>query len=134
VIRKVFLDTNVLVYAHCLGDHRIQTAQQVLFDGGVINAQVLNEFASVLRTKLGFSWNEIGQAVEKILILCPNPRPLTVDIHLRSLELSGKHRFSIWDSLIVAAALEAGCSTLYTEDLHHGQVIDGLRIENPFLT
>jgi predicted nucleic acid-binding protein len=130
---KVFLDTNVLVYAHSQGDHRIHTAQQLLFDGGVTNVQVLNEFASVLRRKLGFSWEEVSLAVEKILVLCPNPRPLTVDIHLRSLELSRKHKLSIWDSLIVAAALEGGCKVLYTEDLQHGQTIDGLRIENPFV-
>ncbi len=133
MIEKVFLDTNVLVYAHSLGDARIHKAQQLLFDGGVINAQVLNEFASVLRSRLAFSWEDVTEAVEKILILCPNPRPLTVEVHLRSLELGRKHKLSIWDSLILAAALEAGCKTLYTEDLQHGQIIDGLRIENPFL-
>lgn len=130
----VFLDTNVLVYAHSLGDHRIHTAQQLLLDGGVINSQVLNELAVVLRSKLAFSWDEVVQAVEKILVLCPNPRPLTAATHLRSLRLAKKYKLSIWDSLIVAAALEAGCSTLYTEDLHYGQTIEGLRIENPFLS
>lgn len=130
---SVFFDTNVLIYAHSLRDHRMDTAQQLLFDGGVINAQVLNEFASNLRGKLGFSWEEVSLAVEKILTLCPNPKPLTVEIHLRSLELSRHYRFSIWDSLIIAAALEARCTTLYTEDLQHGQTIEGLRIVNPFL-
>jgi predicted nucleic acid-binding protein len=47
--------------------------------------------------------------------------------------LSNRYGFSIWDGLIVAAAIEAKCSTLLTEDLQHGQVVDGLRIENPFL-
>lgn len=131
--KAVFLDTNVLVYAHVLGDGRSAAAQQILFNGGVINVQVLNEFASVLRGKLGFSWEEVVQAVDKILILCPSPNPLTVQTHLRSLGLSKRYGLSLWDGLIVAAALDAGCSTLYTEDLQHGQQIEGLRIENPFL-
>ena len=130
---NVFLDTNVLIYAHSLGDHRIDKAQQLLFDSGVINTQVLNEFASNLRGKLGFSWEEVSLAVEKILILCPNPKALTVETHLRALELTQKYKFSLSDSLIIAAALEARCTTLYTEDLQHGQIIEGLRIENPFL-
>jgi predicted nucleic acid-binding protein len=50
------------------------------------------------------------------------------------LELSYQYGFSIWDGLIVAAAIDAKCSTLLTEDLQHGQVVEGLRIENPFLT
>jgi predicted nucleic acid-binding protein len=133
VRKAVFLDTNVLVYAHVLGDGRSAAAQQILFNGGVINVQVLNEFASVLRGKLGFSWEEVVQAVDKILILCPSPNPLTVQTHLRSLGLSKRYGLSLWDGLIVAAALDAGCSTLYTEDLQHGQQIEGLRIENPFL-
>lgn len=131
--KAVFLDTNVLVYAHVLGDGRSAAAQQILFNGGVINVQVLNEFASVLRGKLGFSWEEVVQAVDKILILCPSPNPLTVQTHLRSLGLSKRYGLSLWDGLIVAAALDAGCTTLYTEDLQHGQQIEGLRIENPFL-
>jgi predicted nucleic acid-binding protein len=133
VRKAVFLDTNVLVYAHVLGDGRSAAAQQILFNGGVINVQVLNEFASVLRGKLGFSWEEVVQAVDKILILCPSPNPLTVQTHLRSLGLSKRYGLSLWDGLIVAAALDAGCTTLYTEDLQHGQQIEGLRIENPFL-
>jgi predicted nucleic acid-binding protein len=133
VTGSIFLDTNVLVYAHSLGDHRMDAAQQLLLDGGIINAQVLNEFASVVRSKLAFSWEEVSQSVKKILILCPNPRPLTVETHMRSLELSQKYKLSIWDSLIVTAALEARCTILYTEDLQHGQTIEGLRIVNPFL-
>jgi predicted nucleic acid-binding protein len=132
VTDSVFFDTNVLVYAYSLGDHRLHVAQQLLFNGGVINAQVLNEFASIGRGKLAFSWEEVSLAVQKLLVLCPNPKPLIVETHLLSLELSKKYRFSIWDSLIIAAALEAHCTTLYTEDLQHGQLIEGLRIVNPF--
>lgn len=128
-----FLDTNVLVYANSAGESRSGRARQVLVDGGVVSVQVLNEFASVARAKLAMTWVEIQGAVEKIVILCPNPRPLGIETHLRALRISGKYGFSIWDGLIVAAAKEAGCTTLLTEDLQHGQVVEGLRIENPFL-
>ena len=131
---SVFFDTNVLIYAHSSGDQRIDTAQRLLFDGGLISTQVLNEFASNLYGKLRFSWEEVSLAVEKVLILCPNPKPLTVETHLHSLQLSAKYRFSIWDSLIIAAALEARCTMLYTEDLQHGQTVEGLHIVNPFLS
>ncbi len=128
-----FLDTNLLVYAHREGDHRMAIARRVLFEGGVVGAQVLNEFASVAHGKLGFTWPQVNEAIDNILILCPAPRPLTVEIHLHALRLSDRYGFSIWDGLIVAAALEAKCSTLLTEDMQHGQVVEGVRIENPFL-
>jgi predicted nucleic acid-binding protein len=67
-------------------------------------------------------------------MLCPNPRALTYETYLEAQRISERYGFSIWDSLIVAAALDAGCTTLYTEDLQHGQVVDDVRIENPFLT
>lgn len=129
-----FLDTNVLVYAYSQGDYRAPTARQLLFDGGVVGVQALNEFASVARSKLAMTWAEIQQAVENIVILCPNPKPLNIEIHQRALEISKEYGFSIWDGLIVAAAAEARCSRLLSEDLQHGQVVEGVRIENPFLT
>lgn len=128
----VFLDTNVLVYANSQGDFRADTARQLLLSGGVVGVQVLNEFASVARAKLGFTWAEVQEAIENIVILCPNPRPLTIETHLRALGLSKRYGFSIWDGLIVAVATEAGCAKLLTEDLQHGQILEGLRIENPF--
>lgn len=128
-----FLDTNILVYAHSQGDHRTATARQLLLGGGAVGVQVLNEFASVARAKLRFTWAEVQQAIEHIVTLCPNPRPLRIETHLHALKLSKRYGFSIWDSLILAAAMEAGCETLLTEDMQHGQVVEGVRIENPFL-
>jgi predicted nucleic acid-binding protein len=128
-----FLDTNILVYAHSERDDRTAVARQFLFEGGVVSVQVLNEFASVARAKLGFTWPQVQEAIDSIVILCPAPRPLSIDTHLRALELSKRYGFSIWDGLIVAAAIEARCSTLLTEDLQHGQMVESLRIENPFL-
>jgi predicted nucleic acid-binding protein len=67
------------------------------------------------------------------VILCPNPRPLGIEIHRHALGLSRRYGFSIGDSLILAAAQQAGCTTVYSEDLQHGQTIDKLTIVNPFL-
>jgi predicted nucleic acid-binding protein len=128
-----FFDTNVLIYANSRDDYRTETARQLLLDGGVVGVQVLNEFASVARAKLAMNWAAIQEAIEKIVILCPNPRPLSIETHRRALGLSKRYGFSIWDSLVVAAAAEVHCTKLLTEDLQHGQVIDGIRIENPFL-
>jgi predicted nucleic acid-binding protein len=130
---ELFFDTNVLVYAHSQEDNRTAIARQLLLNGGVVGLQALNEFASVARAKLGFTWVEVQEAIEKIVILCPNPRPLSLDTHMHALSISNRYRFSIWDSLILAAAAEARCSKLLTEDLQHGQLVEGVRIENPFL-
>ena len=130
---EIFLDTNVLVYAYSQGDHRTAIARRLLLDGGVVSVQALNEFASVARSKLAMTWAEVQEAIEAIVILCPNPRPLSLETHRRALELCGRYGFSIWDGLIVAAAAEARCSILLTEDLQHGRVVEGMRIENPFL-
>ncbi len=54
-------------------------------------------------------------------------------LYRRGLELQSRHGLSFYDALIVAAALEAGCTRLYTEDLQHGQKIEGLLIQNPFV-
>jgi predicted nucleic acid-binding protein len=129
-----FLDTNILVYAYSRDDARTAAARQLLLGGGVVGLQVLNEFASVARSKLGMTWEEVQEAVEKIVVLCPNPISLRLQIHLLALDVCNRYGFSIWDGLIIASALDAGCRTLYTEDLQHGQVIEGVRIVNPFLT
>ena len=67
------------------------------------------------------------------MYMCESPRPLTFELHDRGLELADRWELSVYDSMIVAAALHAGCDTLYSEDMRHGLVIDGrLTITNPF--
>jgi predicted nucleic acid-binding protein len=132
-IVKAFLDTNILFYALGRDDPRQGVAQKLLTEGGVISVQVLNELAATLHNKLGMNWDEIHQAAESILILCPEPYNLTLETHRSALAFSKRYRYFIYDSLIIAAALEANCDTLYTEDLQHGQVIENLQIVNPFL-
>ena len=130
---KPFLDTNVIVYAFSSNDPRNERAAALLEGGGVISVQFLNEFVNVSRRKQGRGWDEVHDALGVLKILLDPPHPLTVDLHEAAIEIARARGFSIYDSLIVAAALRAGCSILYSEDLHHGQTIERLRIENPFI-
>jgi len=130
---SAFFDTNVACYALGRGDPRQNRALDLLFRGGAISVQVLNELASVLRNKLQMSWKETGLAIEQLLILCPRACPLTLETHQTAMRVCARYGLAIYDGLIVASAMEAGCDTLYTEDMHHGQTIEGVRIVNPFL-
>lgn len=129
---KVFFDTNVLLYLLSADDSRADRAEALLAEGGTISVQVLNEFASVASRKRAMTHAEIREALAPIRALCV-VIPLTLDIHEHALQLAERYGFSIYDALIVSAALDAGCDTLHTEDLQDGQIIDGvLTINNPF--
>ena len=128
-----FFDTNVLVYVVGQEDQRTQVAETLLATGGVVSVQVLNELASVARRKLGMTWEEIGDALTAVRTLCPSPVPLTIETHDAALRIARQYGYHIYDALVAAAALEAECTTLYSEDFQDGQVIDGrLTIRNPF--
>ena len=128
-----FLDTNVLLYASLQPDPRSDAARVLLARRGMISVQVLNEFANVARRKLHRTWPEITTALQAIRVLCLPPLPLTLPIHEAALEIAARTGYQFYDALIIAAALEAGCTTLFSEDLHDGQVINGgLTIRNPF--
>jgi predicted nucleic acid-binding protein len=130
---KAFFDTNVLVYAIVENDPREIRARELLAVGGTISVQVLNEFVSVVRRKVKMPWDDVRATLQWILLLCPQAVTVTIKTHERAVGIAEKYGFSIFDSLIVASALEAKCEVLYSEDLKDGQVIDGrLRIRNPF--
>jgi predicted nucleic acid-binding protein len=129
---RVFFDTTVLLYTVTAGDPRAAIAEELLAAGGTISVQVLNAFAAVARRKLKMSWPEIGEALDAIRVLCEPPAPLTVEIHASGLQIAARYGFHVYDALIVAAALDAGCDRLYTEDMQDGQKIEALTIVNPF--
>ncbi len=132
---RAFFDTNVLVYILGQEDERTAVAEALVAGGGVLSVQVLNELAAVARRKLGLTWDEVGEALAAIRVLCPSPVALTIETHEAGLRIAAQYQFHIYDALVAAAALEAGCTTLYSEDLQDGQVIDGcLTIRNPFKT
>lgn len=127
-----FFDTNVLLYLLSADSTKADRVEEALADGGAISVQVLNEFASVALRKLDMKVAEVREALQPITAIC-DVAPLTVQIHQRGLQLAQRYRFSFYDALIVSAALDAGCTTLYSEDMQDGQLIDRtLRICNPF--
>lgn len=130
---RAFFDTNVLVYSLVANDPRGRRAEQLLSEGGVVSVQVLNEFTDVARRKIQMSWEEVRQALRVIQVFCPNPLPITMEMHERALIIAEMHGTRIYDALILACALRSKCTTLYSEDLQDGQVIEGkLTIRNPF--
>ena len=128
---SVFFDTNILVYAQQNGA-KAEKARALLAAGGVLSVQVLNEFAAVARRKLGKEWDEIGEAIEDALALVDPPLPLTTALHAMAREIARDHGFRFYDALILAAALDAGCDTLFSEDLQDGRAFGALRVVNPF--
>ena len=131
---KPFLDTNVVLYAFRQGDARSQRAEILLAAGGTLSVQVLNEFVNVARRKLNKRWEEVRRALGILRVFCPDPAPVTIETHDRAVQIAERYGYSIFDSLIVAAALERQCETLYSEDLQAGQVIEGrLLVRNPFI-
>ena len=132
-----FLDTNVLVYADDLdAGNKRERAQRLLAEilaggDGVLSTQVLQEFFSISTRKLGVDPTIARRKVE--LLAQMDLVRIDLDLILAAIDLTRLHSFSFWDALIVRAASTAGCGVLLTEDLQHGQVVEGVRIENPFL-
>lgn len=107
-------------------------AGELLAQGGTVSVQVLNELANVARKRMRLSWDETAAFLDPIRELL-TIRPLTADTHVLGLALARRYRWSVYDGMIVASALEAGCRTLWSEDLQHGMKLDeGLRVKNPF--
>jgi predicted nucleic acid-binding protein len=131
---KAFFDTDVLIYAVGHDDSRSAQAAELLASGGVVSVQILNEFSSVAHRKILMSWSDVTEALDAFRVLCPSPLSITIEMQEAALKIAEKHGYNIFDALVVSAALEAGCATRYSEDLHDGQTIDGqLTIRNPFV-
>ena len=129
-----FLDTNVLVYAFST-DPRTKAAELLLAKGCLVSLQGLNEFVNVARRKLGMAWDEIRDALGSIRTLCPQVQPMDAETQADALAIAERYGLAFYDALMIAAALRAGCSTFWSEDMQDGLLIDGrLRITNPFAT
>jgi len=127
-----FFDTSVLLYLLSGDAAKADRVETLLSARGVVSVQVLNEFAVVALRKLKMPLNEIREILDTIRAVCA-VEPITVETHDRGLAVFERYRFSLYDSMLVAAALIAGAKIIYSEDLQHGQVIDNrLRVTNPF--
>ena len=133
---RMFLDTNVLVYAFLENDRRKHEQAIALLTSTIgaevfVSAQVFSELYVAL-SKNGVEHDAIAQYLDELDERC-NLAIIDFQTIARCLTLKKRYGFSYWDSLIIATAIECGCSTLYSEDLQHGQVIERtLTIRNPF--
>jgi len=133
---KAFVDTNIFVYAALKPldfPEKWRMAIELLSSSRtfVVSTQVLNEFSAVLLRK-NISDDDIKSRVE-VIATDSIVAEITLETIRSTWEVRNRHKFSYWDSLIIASALQAGCTTLYTEDLTHTMLLDKkLRIVNPF--
>jgi len=127
-----FFDTNVVLYLLSADTAKADRAEDLIACGGAISVQVLNEFVAVASRKLRMPLAEVCEVLSQIRAVC-KVEPITTETHERALNVAERYGLSIDDALIVAAALLAGCTTLFSEDMQDGQVIDQhLTIRNPF--
>ena len=135
-MRTAFLDTNVLIYSVDPRDERKRERAlellNLLSGGWCLSVQVLQEFYAASVGRLGISPAQSRAATE----LWARQRVLQPDafLVLGAIDTSERYRISFWDGLIVEAAVRSQCEVLYTEDLSHGQVMRGVRVENPFIS
>jgi predicted nucleic acid-binding protein len=130
---RAFVDTNVVVYAFDPDDPRRESALHLLArsDGIVISSQIVSEFVNVMIRKRWLASPDLAEAA-RTLMRQFELVPLDHAVLDRALTVHARHRTSWWDALVVAAALEAECDVLYSEDFNAGQTIEGLTVHNPF--
>lgn len=130
---STFLDSNIFLYAFSTKDiNKQKVAASLVVKPTAISTQVINEVSSNLIKKLKFSNNEVAEFVEDCYARY-SVVDFTKNIFIKASELREKYNFSYYDSLIVSSALLSHCSTLYSEDMHHGLIIEEqLTIINPF--
>ena len=127
---KAFFDTNVLLYL-LAADAKAEKAEALLAMGGTISVQVLNEFASAANRKLKMKWPEIREVLTTVRAVC-DVVPVTVEVHEKGLAIAERYGVSFYDSLILAAAQEAKCRIVYSEDMQDGQKFRDVVVRNPF--
>ena len=128
-----FLDTNILLYLMTPDDKKASISKRLLDDDCVISVQVLSEIANVLRRKHKLPWADIRRFLDTVkqLVTVVN---IDVDLHIIGIGIAERHGFAVYDSMIIAAAIQSGCDFVMTEDLQHGQSIDGLvTVFNPYV-
>ena len=133
-----FIDSNVVVYLFDdAAPDKQQRAESLIVKGldqknYCISHQVVQETLNVAIRKLNFTVEDASRLLDSVLQPLWKVMPTTA-MYQRSLMVQFRYKYSFYDSLIIAAALEAGCNILFSEDLQHGQEIERMTILNPFL-
>ena len=131
--KKIFFDTNTLLYLLSSDSKKADWVSSNLQQSNVISVQVLSEFTSASLRKIKISNNELDEFLDLFMSIF-NIRPLNVETFETGLAVSRRYGYQHYDSMSIAAALQAGCETLYSEDMHHRHMIDKrLQIVNPFI-
>ena len=129
---RQFLDSNVVLYLLSDNQTKANCCEEIVEQGGVISVQVLNECVNVMLKKLTMARPEIDEFLAVIKSIS-DIVPLSVEVHEGALELLDKYQISWYDALIVSAAIESDCDTLWSEDMHNGLVVNKtMTIRNPF--
>lgn len=126
-----FFDTNIFLYSTSDDTTKADRVHDLLETGGKISVQVLNEAVSVLRRKNKLEWDAIGVILEGLKAAC-EVESITEQTHTLALSIAERFGYHIYDASILAAAKLAGCTTVWSEDMQDGQVVEGVRIRNPF--
>ena len=127
-----FFDSNVVLYLLSNNQTKANCCEEIVEQGGVISVQVLNECVNVMLKKLTMARPEIDEFLAVIKSIC-DIVPLSVEVHEGALELLDRYQLSWYDALIVSAAIESDCETLWSEDMHNGLVVNKtMTIRNPF--
>ncbi|OGB83886.1 hypothetical protein A3F66_02735 [candidate division TM6 bacterium RIFCSPHIGHO2_12_FULL_32_22] len=133
---RVFFDSNVLIYAYSSDDiAKEKCVDKLLNSHGIIilSTQTINEFINVMTKKKKTSYQQVAAAINEMFDIFLIE---TIDIIViqKAIDIATKYRYSYFDSLMIASALNSNCSILYTEDMHNTHVIeDNLQIINPFI-
>lgn len=133
-MNNIALDTNVVIYGHGFdNDAKMAVADRLLDENPVISAQVISEYLNVMKRISPKGKRELIEMCAEWLETC-RIQPLTLSTIYRARHLIGRYDFQMFDGIIVASALEAGCDILYSADMQNGLIVDGtLKIANPFI-
>lgn len=132
---KIFIDTNIIVYAYSIDEKKKQAITQEILENNsdlYISKQVINEVVNILYKKMQLTSEEI----EKVILELDNEFEIfdfDITTQIKAIRLKNNYNLQFYDALIIATALENGCTVLYSEDMQHNLVIEGkLTIINPF--
>ena len=127
-----FFDSNVVLYLISEDETKADKVEELISQGGHISVQVLNESASIATRKLKMTHDEVREVLAPVRAVC-QVSPLTEKTHDLGMQIAERYQLSIYDSMIAASALSAGCKTLFSENMQDGLIINRkLKIKNPF--
>lgn len=132
-LSNFFIDSNIILYLPDINQTKREITEKLLAQSPHVNSQVMVEVANVCKRKFSYTKNDVLILWDVLLnnSIFVSTDKLTIDT---AMYLLNKYDFQIFDAIIIAGALLANCSTLYSEDLQHNQVIENkLTIKNPFL-